>query len=72
MRLERVDRVTRHQRHDLAVVVEVTTVHDRAVVGDLHGDVAVGGPGERHLFLVSFDRLHETKSQVLQKRGKYD
>ena len=65
--LEGVDGVASQHRHDLPVVVEVTTIHDRAIVGDLDGDVAIGSPGEGHSFLVGLDRLDNAQFEVLNK-----
>ena len=67
MHLEGVDGVASQHRHDLPVVVEVTTIHDRTIIGDLDGDVAVGSPGERYSFLVGLDRLHNAQFEVLNK-----
>ena len=65
--LQGVDGVASQHRHDLPVVVEVTTIHDRAIIGDLDGDVAVGSPGERYSFLVGLDRLDNAQFEVLNK-----
>ena len=65
--LEGVDGVASQHRHDLPVVVEVTTIHDRAIIGDLDGNVAIGGPGERHRFLVGLDRLNYAQFEVLEE-----
>ena len=67
MHLEGVDGVASQHRHDLPVVVEVTTIHDRAIIGDLDSNVAIGSPGERHRFLVGLDRLNYAKFEVLKK-----
>ena len=64
VQLQRIDTVSRDQRHDIGLIVEVTSVGHRTIVGNLHCDTASVCACEGHGFLVRFDGEHRAKSQI--------
>ena len=68
MQLQGIDTVSRDQRHNIGLIVEVTSVGHRAIIGDLHCDTASICACERHRFLVRFDGEHRAKSQIIAVR----